>query len=129
MADWRRDVDAFVSREVVDACVVPGRMSLPRLRDHEYVAFVDPSGGSQDSFTVAVAHSEREHGTVVAVLDHVEERRAPLSPEQTVREFAETVKRYGCHAVTGDRYAAGFCAEQFRRHGVECHGLVQDRQG
>jgi hypothetical protein len=119
LAEWRRDVDAFVSREVLDACVVPGRTSLPRLRDFEYHAFVDPSGGSQDSFTVAVAHAEREHGQVVAVLDHVEERRPPFSPEQVVREFAETVKRYGGGRVVGDRYGGEWPREQFRKAGVE----------
>ena len=118
-AQFRVDVEGFVSREVLDACVVPGRLSLPRLRDHEYVAFVDPSGGSQDSFTVAVAHAEREAGQVIAVLDAVEERRPPFSPEAVVREFAETVKRYGCHLVTGDRYAGEWPREQFRKHGVE----------
>src|SRR5262249_26340557 len=81
LAEWRRDVDAFVSREVIDACVVPGRMSLPRLRDYEYVAFTDPSGGSQDAFTLAISHSEREAGPGGAGRGHGEERRPPPPPQ------------------------------------------------
>src|SRR5262249_37446040 len=29
LAEWRRDVDAFVAREVLDACIVPKRQELP----------------------------------------------------------------------------------------------------
>jgi len=34
LAEWRRDVDAFVAREVLDACIVPKRQDLPREGDH-----------------------------------------------------------------------------------------------
>ena len=59
-ATFRTDVETFISREVVDACTIPGRFELPRSIDkrHFYVGFTDPSGGSQDSFTRAVAHME-----------------------------------------------------------------------
>jgi hypothetical protein len=119
LAEWRRDVDAFVSREVLDACVVPGRMSLPPVPRTGYVGFVDPSGGSQDAFTLAVAHGELEGDRVVAVLDDVTEVKPPFSPEQVVQEFVKTLRRYGCHQVTGDRYAGEWPREQFRKAGVE----------
>jgi len=39
-----------------------------------YVAFVDPSGGSSDSFTLGIAHAEERDGRLVAVLDAIRER-------------------------------------------------------
>jgi hypothetical protein len=119
LAEWRRDIEAFLSREVVDGCVVPGRQGLPPVVDVAYTAFVDPSGGSSDSFTLAVAHAETEGGQVVAVLDHVSERTAPFNAEQAVAEFAATLRRYRCGVVTGDRYAGEWPPQAFRRHGIE----------
>jgi hypothetical protein len=48
-----------------------------------YVAFVDPSGGSSDSMTQAVAFREHDR-THLAALREV---KPPFSPEQTVSEF------------------------------------------
>jgi len=59
-AEFRRDIESFVSREAVDAVVVQGRHELARLSAAEYVAFVDPSGGIQDSMTLAIAHREND---------------------------------------------------------------------
>src|SRR5207249_6013644 len=79
-----------------------------------YRAFVDPSGGSADSFTLAIAH----HEDGKAVLDALRERRPPFSPEDVVAEFAAVLKTYGVTTVTGDRYAGEWPPEKFRHHGV-----------
>ena len=115
-AEFRRDIESFVSREAVDACVIPGRRELPPCEGISYVAFVDPSGGSVDSMTMAVAHRGRQN---TIVLDLIRERRAPFNPSDVVTEFAETLKAYGCHMVVGDRYAAEWPRERFRAHGID----------
>jgi len=58
-AEFRSDVETFVAREVVDASVMLGRFELPKALGVHYIAYVDPSGGSSDSFTIAVAHCYR----------------------------------------------------------------------
>jgi hypothetical protein len=50
------------------------------------------------------------------VLDLIRERKPPFSPEAVVQEFAATLKNYGVHEVTGDRYAGEWPAEQFQKH-------------
>jgi hypothetical protein len=82
-AEFRADVETFVSREVVDAAVVQGRHELPPMAGTHYVGFIDPSGGSADSMTVAVAHRDGDR-VVVAV----RERRPPFSPDDVTLEFA-----------------------------------------
>lgn len=111
-AEFRSDLSDFVQREVVDACVIPGRVELPKCGRH--VAFVDPSGGSADAMTLGIAHTERD----VAVLDAIRERKPPFSPEDVVAEFAATLKAYGLREVTGDRYAGEWPRERFRVHGI-----------
>jgi hypothetical protein len=117
--EFRTDVETFISREVVDACVIPGRYELPPRRDVEHRAFVDPAGGSGgDAFTLAIAHAELRDDRRIAVVDAIREVRPPFSPEATVAEFAGLLRSYGVADVTGDRYAGEWPREQFRRHGV-----------
>ena len=114
LAEFRRDIEAFVSLEAVEACVSAGVLERPRVSGKAYSAFVDPSGGSADAMTLAIAHKEGE----VVVLDAVRERKPPFSPEAVVVEFAKTIKAYGLASVTGDRYAGEWPREQFRKHGI-----------
>src|SRR4030081_2458122 len=55
-AEFRTDVETYIAREVIDAVTVPGRHELPPMGDVDYQAFCDPSGGSSDAMTLAVAH-------------------------------------------------------------------------
>ena len=48
-AQFRRDIEAFVSREAVEAAVIHmGRFELPPLSDIQYFGFADPYGSSDE---------------------------------------------------------------------------------
>jgi hypothetical protein len=113
-AEFRTDVETFVSREVVDAAVVAGRHELPPVDRLRYVGFVDPSGGSADSMTLAIAHRDRDR----VVVDAVRERRPPFSPDDVVLEFAALLKKYRVTEVCGDRYGGEWPRERFQVHGI-----------
>jgi hypothetical protein len=118
LAEFRRDIETFIAREAMEACIIRGRHELPPVPDVFYTGFTDPSGGSSDSFTLAIAHCEERDGRVVVVLDAVREVRPPFSPEAVVAEFAALAKSYRVPWVTGDRYAGVWPRERFREHGV-----------
>jgi hypothetical protein len=82
----------------------------------QYVAFCDPSGGSHDSFPLAIAHLGTDSASVI---DGLWERRPPFSPDDVVREFAETLKEYRVQTVTGDRYAGEWPRERFAAYGIQ----------
>jgi hypothetical protein len=88
-----------------------------------YSAFVDPSGGSADSMTLAIGHRQDD----VAVLDAVRERRPPFSPEHVVAEFASLLKSYRIDKVQGDRYAGEWPRERFSEHGVRYEPAAQPK--
>jgi hypothetical protein len=116
-AEWRRDVEAFLPPEALDAVRVAGRFEQPYQAAHRanYVAFLDPAGGTGiDSFTLGIAH----HDNGRAVLDVVREVKPPFSPEATVAEFAEVIKAYGLAKATSDRYAGSWPVEAFGKVGV-----------
>ncbi len=113
-AEWRTDLVAFVSPEVVEACTPPGRFELPPMAGVAYTAFTDPSGGSSDSMTLAISHMYGD----TPVLDCIREVKAPFSPESVVLEFAAVLRAYGLNKVTGDRYGGEWPRERFSEAGI-----------
>ena len=101
---FRADLEAFVSREIVDACV-DEVAERPYERGLSYCGFVDPSGGSSDSMTLGIAHCEEG----ITVLDLVREAVPPFSPAEVVEEFAGLLRAYGLTRCFGDKYAV-MCA-------------------
>jgi hypothetical protein len=88
-ACWRSDVSGYVDPEVVAACVADGVRELPASGVRHF-GFIDPSGGSADSMTMAVAHREGDK----VIIDCIRERRPPFSPADVCLEFASTLKLY-----------------------------------
>ena len=117
LAEFRDDIAQFVPYEVVQSCLGDYREMAPA-RGDRYSAFVDPSGGGPDSFTLAISHKDGD----VVVIDAVREVRPPssgtFSPEAVAAEFAVLCKDYRITNVTGDQYAGVFPRELFLKHGV-----------
>jgi hypothetical protein len=113
LALFRADIERFVSIEVVEECLGDHVELLPEPK-YRYQAFVDPSGGSSDSFTLAIAHREDKR----IVIDAVREVRPPFSPERVIEDFANLLKGYRVTLVRGDKYAGEFPRELFRKHGI-----------
>src|SRR6516165_5712470 len=69
LAEFRTDVEGFVALEVVESCVGDHREMLPAT-GVTYRAFVDPSGGSEDAMTLAIAHGSTRPDERVIVERH-----------------------------------------------------------
>ena len=120
-AEFRNDIAAFVSREVVEAAILPGVFEIPHISGNDYVAFTDPSGGSSDSFTLAIATSRPspdDEDAMIGELVCLREFVPPFSPDSVVSDICKTLHSYDLDTVTGDRYGGGFPPERFKEHGV-----------
>jgi hypothetical protein len=116
LAQFRSDLECFVQREAVEACISPNvreRLPQPGIGYH---AFVDPSGGSADSFTLAIGHRNFRQQTVI--VDALREVKPPFSPEVVVGEFSKLLKTYHVTSIQGDRYAGVWPVEQFSKFGI-----------
>src|SRR5215510_9182395 len=114
MAKFRSDLSAAFSPESLEACTVKGRIELPASPIIQYQAFVDPSGGKADSFTLAIGHKEDSR----AIVDLARAWQPPFDPGVVVGEIAEVLKSYGVLNVTGDNYAGEWPVASFRSHGI-----------
>jgi hypothetical protein len=115
-ATWREEFFEAPNREIIEACVATGRFELPPAERTRYTAFVDPSGGSSDSFTLAISHRDADGR---AVLDALRERRPPFAPDAVVEEFAELLKSYSVAKITGDHYAGTWPVASFAKCGIK----------
>src|SRR5262249_24957168 len=108
------DISGFLDLDLIrDAKRVTPR-EMPYVPGLGYVAFVDPSGGRSDAFTLGIAHLEGER----AVLDLIRATRPPFDPAAVVAGYAEVLKSYGIQTVTGDRYAGAWVSAAFAAHGI-----------
>jgi hypothetical protein len=114
-ATFRADIEEFVRLDIVQQAVDAGIVERAPIEGTTYFAAVDPSGGSVDSMTLCIAHSEPDG---MLVVDALRERRPPFSPEAVTIEFVDLIKRYGPTVVWGDRYGGEWPRESFRKRGV-----------
>jgi hypothetical protein len=114
LAEFRSDVETFLTVEAIGQCIALGVIERSYEPRHRYVGFVDPSGGSGDSFALCISHKEGE----TSVVDVVRERKSPCEPPAVVEEFAHILKQYHVNTVEGDYYAGEWPTSIFRQHTI-----------
>jgi hypothetical protein len=114
--EFRSDIESFISREVVEACVISGRYEIPPMPQVAYTAAIDAAGGSGggDSMTVCVTHKEGEK----VIVDAIREVKPPFSPEVVAADFATLLTSYRIRSVVGDKWAGMWPRERLEVHGV-----------
>jgi hypothetical protein len=101
-------------RATIEAAVDHDRpLELPP-RAHQYSAFVDPSGGRHDAFTICIGHEEDES----FVADVVRGTKPPFDPQEVVKSYAALLKDYGITEVTGDGYSESWVETAFQDVGI-----------
>jgi hypothetical protein len=113
LAEWRVDIEDFLSLEQIQAVVAP-RGTLPPEPDFFYRGFVDSSGGRADAFTLAIGRRQDDRH----IVDLVKAWEPPFDPGVVVEEIAEVCKAYRISQLTGDKYAGEWVASAFQKVGL-----------
>lgn len=118
-AEFRTDIESFLSKEAIAAVVVSGRREMPPRADTTYSAFLDFAGGSGgDSATLAIGHTEDRGADRVHVVDCLREVIPPFNPVNVCKEFAATLAAYRITHATADRWGGGFPVQELAAAGV-----------
>lgn len=112
LAQFRDDIETFLNLAVIEAATRPDPLIVPPARGVRYFAFVDPSGGGADEFTLCIGHMDERR----IIVDLVTGRKG--SPAAIVAEYADLLEEYGVSRVMGDRYAGRWPRDEFRKWGV-----------
>jgi hypothetical protein len=122
LAEFRTDVESFVNADAVsNNCVVRNLYERAPVHGVQYSAAVDPSGGSADSFSMAIGHLD--HGRQIVVVDCIRETTPPFNPSVVVEEFARTLVSYDIGVVHGDKYAGMWPTEAFDKVSIRYEQL------
>ena len=118
-AQFRTDLEQFVSREVVEASTSVGVYERSPQRGVHYFGFMDPAGGSgRDLMTASVGHVG--FGTKILTIDAMREAKPPFSPQQVAAEFSDLFKSYNINHVMSDKTGLDWCVEAFAHFGITC---------
>jgi hypothetical protein len=114
-AQFRSDVEAFINREVVQACISTGVYERPPEFGVSYKGFLDFAGGSgSDSMALAISHKDGE----VVVIDALREIKPPFSPQFAIAQLVSLLKSYRIYTVEGDAFGGEFGREPFKKSGI-----------
>ena len=123
LGQFRSDIETFIAREAVEACVEAGMRERPPAKGVRYFSFTDPSGGSGDSMVCAVGHTDGD----VLLADAIREIKSPFDPESAVDEIAQLLKLFKVNKTTGDRYSAQWCAQSFEKRSIKYEPSEQNK--
>ena len=113
-AEFRNDIESYIDVEFLARLTRSEPPELPPFSGTRYLAFVDPTGGGADGFSLCIGHTE--NGLVV--IDLLTERTY-TAPAAVVQEYAMILKRYQIREVTGDRYAGQWVSQEFEKHFID----------
>lgn len=127
-AQFRRDLDSPFSIEAVQAVVERGCYERSPVRGVDYSGFVDPSGGSADSFTLGIAHTDRaDWQKPIVTVDALREVPPPFSRSNVVADFVKVLKDYNITKIVGDKYAGEWPVESFGKLSVTYEQSAQPK--
>ena len=116
LSEWRSDVEGFIPREIVEACV--GRYyELPYQSNFHYRCFIDTASGvpDGDSYAIVIAHKQNDR----AVVDAIREIRPPFNFFEIVESvLIPLCKAYHIYKVVGDNYAGDLVKDPIRKASI-----------
>jgi hypothetical protein len=123
LVEWRDSITNFLSPEIIDAAILRGKTVLSPRKDLTYHAFVDVSGGVNDSHTLAIGYKDEDGTCITACAREIKS----ADTESVVAEFSAAMKSYNVSVVTGDRYGQAWVQDAFQRHGITLRHSHYDR--
>jgi hypothetical protein len=115
LAQFRSDLELYVSLEIVQACI-GDYYELAPAKGVRYHAFTDFAGGSgKDSAALAISYRDRDGRIIISC---IRETQPPFSPAAVIEDYAHLCKSYRIKRITGDRFGGEFPREAFRQNGL-----------
>lgn len=119
-AKFRTDIGPYVRPESVDKAIMVGVEQVPfdPAKPKACYAFADPSEGSQDSFSLAIADNGLgSKGPSVRVV-YIREWKPPFNPDEVADQISEVMKSYRLTQLEGDRVGGVWLRDLLSKRGI-----------
>jgi phage terminase large subunit-like protein len=118
LAEFTDQINAWITPETLEGCIVRGRTELPHVENATYAVAVDPALKCSD-FALAILHRQADGAVVVdRVQTWTGKKNAPLGYERVCEEIARITKQYSMNLVLGDQYCAAVIKQYFQKLGI-----------
>ena len=116
-SEWRDDLATFISRALLEAAVDTDVIVRPPQPDVQYFAFDYPSGGANDSYTLAIAHQDVRSGKTYSRsgLGVVLATESLSGGEQRSPRCCANI---AANEVTGDDYGKRWVSDAYGQIGI-----------
>lgn len=106
----------LIPPEDLDAVLLDGPLPTSVLRQHEWIAAMDPSSGGskRNAWTLVVAARDDDGSVIVA---HAQEWRG-LGPDDTLKAIGVALAPFRCTTIFSDQYAASALADLAEKRGM-----------
>jgi hypothetical protein len=116
LSEWRSDVEGFIAREMVEACV-KDYVELPPQPGISYRCGFDPASGVPDGDSLAIVISHKDGDR--AVIDAIREVRPPFNFFEVVETILKPLcKSYRIYKIVGDAWAGELARVPVRKAGI-----------
>tara|TARA_R110001592_G_scaffold44411_1_gene142956 strand:- start:1002 stop:2462 length:1461 start_codon:yes stop_codon:yes gene_type:complete len=112
LAEFRSGIEGFVTRDLIDRCTRSQPLIIPYQSGVRYFAFVDVAGGGADEYSLTIAHKEGE----LVVVDALYAEQG--DPASITKQYASILKDYRITTIFGDRYAADWPVQEYKKYGI-----------
>lgn len=119
MAEFIDHLVTWIPSEILDPCIVRGRLEVPPIPGARYAAVIDPAFRHSD-FAFANVHQTDEGQVVV---DRIQKwsgtKKTPVPFERVCAQIATVLQEYGINRVYGDQYCASIIRQTFDSIGIQ----------
>ena len=113
---WREDIADFIPLDLIEATTDWGVTKREPVKGTFYFAYGDQAGGTgRDSFTLAIAHLEKD----VLLVDAMRERVPRFVASDVIRDCIALLRTYRIDTIMSDDYGGGHYADEWRRGGMK----------
>jgi hypothetical protein len=120
---FREDISMAFPLEMIEQCIIPGRVELAYAKGVSYKSFDDPMGGRGDSWAKCIAHKQGDK----VIVDLVRAWPPSIGVHAIAKESAEVGRAYGLKSTVGDNYAGEWPREAFAEHSVTYEQCEQSK--